>query len=189
MAIANGIVLTFACLVGLAGCSSADGGSGGTVGKESPIESLSGEQLCRMLPQKALELQFSDVEFFDPKGRVDGRDPNPRVHCHYGGDALGLDTSVHNTVPSLGAKGNLELVFTDTNEDVTEYEPVAGLGAAAGYGPTALLDDLGGNTLAVILNAGNHQYTIELNTMPEAKLEQLKPLAEELLSHLEAALA
>lgn len=187
---ARRVALAFACLLGLIGCSSADGGSGGAGDTQSPIESLSGDDLCRMLPLKLVERQFDDVEFRRTEGRVDGRLPNPSPSCYYGGDVLGLTTRVDTTLRPLGVQGNLDLAFTevdtDLNEEVIEYERVEGLGAAAGYGPVPL--GMASNHLVVIFEVGHDHYELKLRTSAEAKLKQLKPLAEVLVPPLQLAL-
>lgn len=144
-----------------------------------------------MLPLKLVERQFDDVEFRRAEGHVSGRGLIAGVSCHYGGDGLGLDTTVRRTSRAIGVQEALDLVFTevdaDLNEELIEYERLDGLGAAAGYGPTVPLG-LAGNTLAVIIVVGQNTYKVGLRTMPDATLEQLKPLAEVLVPRVESAL-
>lgn len=186
---AKRVAVSIACLLGLTGCTSADGGSGGTGDLQSPIKSLSGDELCRMLPLKLVERQFDDVEFRRPEGRVDGRLPNPSPSCYYGGVGLGLTTRVDTTLRPLGVQGNLDLAFTevdaDLNEEVLEYERVDGLGAAAGYGPVPL--GMASNHLVVIFEVRHGHYELKLTA--SAELEQLKPLAEALVPRAQSALS
>lgn len=185
---ARRVALALACLLGLTACSSADSEPEGT---RNPTESLSGDDLCRMLPLDRVERQFDDVEFFRAEGQESGRGLDTGISCNYGGGGLSLRTTVRKLLARQTVEAHLDLEFTevdvDLNEEVIEYERLDGLGAAAGYGQTVPLG-LAGNTLAVILIVGRNQYKVGLSTRPDATLEELKPLAEVLVPHVQSAL-
>lgn len=191
---ANRYALALACVLGLSACTSAGGGPGGANDKRSGFDSLTGDEMCRMLPLDLVQRHFPDVEFYRTKGRVTGRDGGAfgstrGVDCHYGGDSLGLDTTVQRTLGGRDVDAHLDLEFTDVNDQVIDFRRVSGLGSGAGFGRSPGLGDIASSTLAVIFDAGSGQYKLELSTIPDAQLRQLKPLAEALLPRIQDALS
>jgi hypothetical protein len=87
----------------------------------------------------------------------------------------------------------LDGVFTDLTEEskpVGDYEPVPGLGVIAGFGNNAVLSqgNIAARDLGVVLRIGDERLLLTLSTTGRATLEQLRPLAEELVQNLQAAL-
>ncbi|MGH3762246.1 hypothetical protein [Actinophytocola sp.] len=85
----------------------------------------------------------------------------------------------------------LDRGFTDLvseSEAVGDYDRIDGLGAGYGNAP---LD--GGRVdqslLVVVFTAGDEQFPLDITVSPQTPLEQLKPLATDLLTALEAELS
>lgn len=161
------------------------------------LSKLSGDDMCGLLPKPDVEQAFAD-KVTKVKGDSMAKAPFTIVSCRYAiefelMEVETLPPSV-NTKVSMGyRKKNLQQsmdkAFTDLDDKVVDYEQVDGLGTAAGFGPDAMLEDLGGHVLVVLFDAGGESYKLEVGASPKATLDQLKPLAEKLLAGLQKQLA
>lgn len=155
------------------------------------LTELSGDELCDLLPAKSVEDAFGD-KVTKTKGDSTAKAPFTIVSCKYSIDfklaeveTLPPGAEVKVSLPARGdEKQALDRAFTDLDDKVVRYEQVDGLGVAAGFGPDATLEDLGGDQLVVLIDAGGERYEMSVGATPKATLEQLKPLAEELLPGL-----
>jgi hypothetical protein len=201
-------VVGFAALLVLSACS-ADGGSatseGGRVGSGenegvSALEQLSGDQLCGLLSAETIE-QGLDITVEGSEGTERGRAPEMQPpyfltrSCDYSGtDGWAPSTYVTGEWDEDESDQQvLDRVFTDITgeaDSVGEYEPVPGLGTVAGFGSDATLSEGGvaGRALGVVFYLGDERLLLSIELLGSAELEQVRPLAEELLTRLEDAL-
>lgn len=191
--------------VTLAGCASGgDPVSGTPAGSDSEksssaLEKVTADQLCGMLSDDAIAKAL-DVEVKGTKTREWGRAPEMKTpyslhrHCKYQTDgfpSLSTDLSTQWNDRESDAQV-LEGVFTDITDEskpVGEYEQVQGLGEIAGFGSDATLSgaDVAGRHLAIVFRAGQERLLLTLTTLGRAKLDQLRPLADELLGNVKSA--
>jgi hypothetical protein len=202
--IARGTVLLASVLL-LGACSDSgadetkDAGTG-LPSQETALESLTPDRLCELLPNDAVE-QALDVKVNETSSRETGRPPFLSMTCTYDlefelMEVEILPPSVRIDVGQIRDKGVDELLddaFTDLIDDsrpVGDYERVDGLGEGAGYGadPThgGALDQ---SQLVVIFKVGDEVLRSVVAVSPQTPLDQMKPLATDLLKALESELA
>lgn len=181
------------------GAEPADGGS--TPGEAtSVVEKLTGDELCELLSTAAIERELG-VKVEGSEGNERGRAPvmqSPYFlyrECDYDTDPRrGFGTEL-NTKWDEGKSDRevLDGVFTDRTQEsdpVGDYERVPGLGVIAGFGSDATFaaGGLAKRNLGVVLRIGDERLLVTVSATGKATLEQLRPLAEELVKNVEAAL-
>lgn len=189
------VLLTSVLLLGACSNSAEDGDAGW----QTALEDLTPDRLCELLPTDAIE-QALDVAVTDAEGAESGRPPILSSRCRYGVEFTleevdllppALTTSVGQTLDK-SVDEVLDDAFTDLvdeSEPVRDYERVDGLGEGAGYGNDPLHGgNLDESLLVVVFTAGDERFQFDINVSPRTPLEQLKPLAVELLTGLEAEL-
>jgi hypothetical protein len=192
------VLLTCVLLLGACSDSAEDSGSG-EPRWQTALEDLTPERLCELLPDDAIK-QALDLDVKDTKGTKIGRPPILIKTCRYSVEfALAevdtLPPAVTTGVGQIRDKSVDEVLddaftdITDESKPVGDYERVDGLGDDAGYGT----GPLGGGTLdesllVVVFTAGDEQFKLDLTVSPKTPLEQLKPLATDLLTGLAAEL-
>lgn len=177
----------------LAGCSGAGGDSGGeTKGERAgdPVSGLDGNTLCGLVDRGTIEKQFGEP-ISDALGGVNPPEQRSSVVCDYIpksfaeadtddlADKLTVTTAV-TRVKEGTAKEALDAYLTSDGETVA-YEPVTGLGEAAGFASSKLDVRSGGSQLAVILKIGDTLVEVVTNAEPDATQDQLRPIADELV--------
>lgn len=190
----------------LVSCSSEGGGAepadgGSTPGEAtSVVEKLTGDKMCELLSTATIERELG-VKVEQSEGKERGRAPvmqSPYFlsrECDYDTDELpGLNTDLTTQWDEdTSDQEVLDGVFTDRTEESTpvgDYEQVPGLGVIAGFGKNAVLSqgDIAASDLGVVLRIGDERLLLTVSATGKATLEQLRPLAEELVKNLEAAL-
>lgn len=162
----------------------------------SALAELTGDDLCAALPGETIE-EHLGVAVAGNEGQERGRAPVMRTpyflsrECDYDTDGLpGLRTSLSTEWDESTSDAEiLDKVFTDVSaepESVGDYDEISDLGVTAGYGDDALLAsaDLAGSVLGVVLRAGEERLLLTMSTTGSATLEQLRPLADELMANL-----
>lgn len=199
------VFAVLSCVLLLGACAEktggggAEGGGGGAQRQDTVLESLTPKRLCALLPDDTIE-QTLDVVVTESKGRESGRPPILNKTCRYRlefelADVEVLPPDVTTGVAQTRDKGVDELLdraFTDLadeSEQVKPYERVDGLGEGAGYGDNPFLEsDLPESQLVVVFTAGGERFIFDVTVSPRTPLDQLTPLATELLAALEAEL-
>lgn len=104
-------------------------------------------------------------------------------------DALAVDTNVRTADEKAStAERALEAYLRDDDGKPVAYTPVDGLGMAAGYAGDDLGVRLGGAHLVAIVEDDGKFIEVTTKAEPDATLDQLKPIATELVEGVEAAL-
>lgn len=190
----------------LVSCSSAGGGAepadgGSTPGEAtSVVEKLTGDKMCELLSTATIERELG-VKVEQSEGKERGRAPvmqSPYFlsrECDYDTDELpGLNTDLTTQWDEdTSDQEVLDGVFTDRTEEskpVGDYEQVPGLGVIAGFGKNAVLSqaNVAASDLGVVLRIGDERLLLTVSATGKATLAQLRPLVEELVKNLEAAL-
>ncbi len=205
--VARGATAVAAVLL-LASCSSDDTpaageteGTGATdeAAATSVLEDLTADEFCAMLSAETIEPALG-VVVEGSEGIERGRAPVMRVPyflsrtCDYDTDTLpGIGTVLATEWDEDDTDADvLDRAFTDiVAEAVGDYEEVPDLGVAAGYGENPMLAqaDVATGVLAVVLrSAGDERVLLTVSTTGRATLDQLRPLAEELVANLEPVL-
>lgn len=200
-----------AAIVGVAALLTACGADGGSSEARPPaaetstaatsvLEGFTGDQLCDALATASIE-QALGITVEGSTGEERGRAPVMRTpyflsrHCDYEGGLPALNTALTSAWDEEDSDQQvLEGVFTDVLDEskpVGAYEPVPDLGVVAGVGDDPLLAqaEVAGRDFGVVLRVGEERLLLTLSTTGRATLEQLQPLAEELVANLESALA
>lgn len=185
-------------VLALASCSSdSDPGSDATpAGEEeaaSVLEDLSADDFCALLPAASIE-QALGVVVEGSEGTERGRAPVMRTpyflsrECDYRSGLPGLNTRLATEWDEDDTDADvLDRAFTDiVNETVGDYEEVPGLGVMAAFGANPMLAtaDVATGKLDVVLRAGDERLLLSVYTTGRATLDQLRPLAEELIAGL-----
>ncbi len=196
----TGIVVVMAAVL-LGGCGSGSGGSGGettTAGPDAtatdgPLAGLDGDKLCDMVDLALLEEHFGEP-FADTLGAVNPPEYESSVVCAYASQAF-IDAEVTELADELqvttkvtlvtaqGAQDALDASLVDDGETVA-YQPVDGLGDVAGYASSDVNVDSGGSYLAAIIEVDGAFVEVVTKADPEGTIEQLRPIADELLPEL-----
>jgi hypothetical protein len=198
-------VVTAAMLLG--GCGSDDTGNGPTgettagpdaTVADGPLAGLDGDKLCGMVDLALLEEHLGEP-FADALGGVNPPEQDGSVVCTYASQAfadaaaadltgkLQVTTKVTAVTGVSTAQGALDAALVDDGETVA-YQPVPGLGAAAGYAGSELNVDSGGSYLAAIIEIDGEFVEVVTKADPEATVEQLRPIADELFPKVESEL-
>ncbi len=199
-------IVAVTVVVLLGGCSSGGGASGAggttTAGPDAtvadgPLAGLDGDELCGMVDLALLEERFGEP-FADALGGVNPPEQDSSVVCTYPSqafadaevadlaDKLQVTTKV-TAVDASSAKEALDAALADDGTTVA-YQPVDGLGAAAGYAGSDLNVDSGGSYLTAIVEVDGAFVEVVTKAEPQGSAEQLRPVADELLPKVESAL-
>lgn len=202
------VVVTAAVLLG--GCGSDDprteGGSGAettTAGPEAtvadgPLAGLDGDKLCGMVDTELMAAAFGEP-FADVLGGVNPPEQDGGVVCTYRSQAS-VDAEVDELEDKLQvtielvvaadastAQEALDAALVDDGTTVA-YQPVDGVGAAAGYAGVELDVDSGGSHLAAIVEVDGEFVRILVKADPQGTVEQLRAVGDELLPKVESEL-
>lgn len=167
----------------------------------SVVEDLTGDDLCAALSGATIE-QALGVPVEDSEGIERGRAPVMRTPyflsrtCDYdtGGQLPALTTALSSEWDEETSDEEvLDAAFTDVTaepEAVGPYEDLPDLGVLAGFGDDALLAkaEVAGQVLGVVLRIGEERLMVKVSTTGRATLDQLRPLADELVANLESAM-
>lgn len=175
--------------------ASDDAAPAGDEESASVLEDLTADEFCALLSAETIE-QALGVVVEGTEGTERGRAPVMRPpyflsrQCDYDTDQLpALDTYLATEWDEDDTDTDvLDWAFTDVvNETVGDYEDVPDLGVMAGFGPNAMLEqtDLATARLEVVLRAGDERLLLSVATTGRATLDQLRPLAEELVAGLD----
>jgi hypothetical protein len=185
-----GLLVVAAAL--LAGCSDDGGGSGAEPNDEragDPVSALDGDTLCGMVDRGTIEKQFGEP-IADELGGVNPPEQRGSVVCDYipksfaeaDTEDLGGELTITTTVTPAAAdsaKAALDAYLVADGETVA-YEPVTGLGEAAGFAGSKLDVRAGGSQLAVIVEVRDTLVEVVTKVEPNATQDQLRPIADEL---------
>lgn len=198
------VVVTAAVLLG--GCGSDPGDSGdettaagpdATV-TDGPLAGLDGDKLCGMVDRALLEEHFGEP-FADALGGVNPPEQDSSVVCTYPSqafvdadvadleDKLQVTTKVTSVTDASTAQDALDASLVDDGETVA-YQPVDGLGEVAGYAGSDLNVDSGGSYLVAVIEIDGAFVEVVTKADPEGTVEQLRPIADELLPKVESEL-
>lgn len=198
------VVVTAAMMLGGCGRDSGDpGGETTTTGPDAgvtdgPLAGLDGDELCGMVDLALLEERFGEP-FADALGGVNPPEQDSSVVCTYPSQAF-VDAEVADLADELQvttkvtvvdevstAQGALDASLVDDGEAVA-YQPVDGLGEVAGYAGSDLNVDSGGSYLVAIVEIDGDFVEVVTKADPEGTVEQLRPIADELLPKVESEL-
>ncbi|MGK8507064.1 hypothetical protein ACRS5S_03085 [Nocardia asiatica] len=185
----------------LAGCGDSEEGprSPSVSGNDHSLASVSDEELCAMVKSATIEKAFGQP-FPLRAPSVNTLDLPDAITCSYHPEAFANATgSALIELPSVEvaagapkadtAAAALASYMTDAQKAPVRYQPVNGLGTIAGYAGSGLGVGLyGGSHLAVILEINGKLIQAVVQGHPNARVEQLRPIADELIKGLEAAL-
>ena len=205
----TGIGMAMAVVL-LGGCGSDSGGSGGattggttTAGPhatvtDGPLAGMDGGKLCGMVDLALLEDRFGEP-FADALGGVNPPEQRGSVVCTYQSqafidaevadlaDKLQVTTKLTAVTDASSAQDALDAGLADDGKTVA-YQPVDGLGAAAGYAASDQNVGSGGAYLVAVIEVGGEFVEVTTKENPEATVEQLRPIADELLPKVESEL-
>jgi hypothetical protein len=210
----TGIVVVTAVVL-LGGCGNEDpdpggGGSGGETGEtttagpnatvaEGPLAGLDGDKLCGMVDLAKLEEAFGEP-FAEALGGVNPPEQDGSVLCNYQSqafmdaeiadleDKLQVTTKLTFASEATTAQEALDAALVDVGGTTVAYQPVDGLGAAAGYAGSELNVGSGGSHLAAIVEVGGEFVEIQVKADPQGTIEQLRPVMDELFPKVESEL-
>lgn len=161
--------------------------------EDEPVETsealvqLSGREMCALLPVRDVKRAF------DAKVELVGnskRDTPPQlVSCGYA--IHGTSRAADGELPNLNTIVRWPVGNKDAIDDAfgdARYQRVDGLGVAAGFGPGSVFG-ADGHKLVVLFGAGGERYQLGVGLTSTTTLKQLKPLAEKLLTGLQAQLS
>ncbi len=185
----------------LAGCS--DNGNGASAGRRTagstaaPVGRLDDDTVCGMVDRATVEKLFGEP-IANVRGGVNPPEQRSSVGCGYisksfvEADTEDLDNELMvSTDVTLSdadtAKDALDASLTDSGKTVA-YQPVAGLGLAVGYARSELNVLSGGSRLAAIIEIDGAFVEVVVKAEPEGTLDQLRPIADELVSDVEQEL-
>lgn len=204
-----GIVVAAAAMV-LGGCGSdepGDSGSGGettTAGPDAtvtdgPLAGLDGDKLCGMVDLAMLDEAFGEP-FADVLGGVNPPAQDSSVICTYQSqafmdseiadleDKLQVTTKLTFASEAMTAQEALDAALVDVGGTTVAYQPVDGVGAAAGYAGSELNVGSGGSYLAAVIEVGGEFVEVQVKADPQGTIEQLRPVMDELLPKVESEL-
>jgi hypothetical protein len=187
----------------LAGCGGqGEGTPGGTSAPTTggTLADLTGDKLCAMVNRATIEQQFHQ-SVRDAQGGRETHEKRESINCSYVTEslmdsnastiakALSISTTVRVASESAStAKKALDGYFVDQGAKTVAYTPLEGLGEAAGYADSKLKVRLGGNHLVAILPVKGKFVEVITKSEPDGTLDQLKPIAQELVKGAESAL-
>lgn len=193
------VAIAAVLLTGCAGDGDVDGERGGGKGG-GPLKGLDGDALCAMVDRATIEKQFNDPV----RNALGGKEPpgeRETVSCKYvtdsllnsdvkdAGKALSIGTRVRPARDGMKtAKEALDAYMVDWDAKTVDYQRVEGLGAAAGYASSELKVPLGENHLVAILDIDGSFIEVSANSEPVGTLDQLRPIADQLVKGVEAKL-
>lgn len=179
----------------LAGCDTKSEPTGDKV--SSPLAAI---DLCGMVDHATIEGQFNEP-VVDAQGGREEHIERETVSCIYVmkslmtadmenlNEALDVSTRLQAaTDQARTAEEALDAYLVDQNDEVVNYERVDGLGEVAGYADSALGVALGENHLVAILEVDGGFVAVVTKSSPEGTVEQLRPIAEELVKGVETKL-
>ena len=193
----------------LGGCGSDSGDPGGSAGgtttagrnatvTDGPLAGMDGGKLCGMVDLALLEDRFGEP-FADALGGVNPPEQRSSVVCTYQSqafidaevadlaDKLQVTTKLTAVTDASSAQDALDAAMADDGKTVA-YQPVDGLGAAAGYAGSDLNVGSGGAYLVAVIEVGGEFVEVATKAEPDATVEQLRPIADELLPKVESEL-
>ncbi|WP_053202241.1 hypothetical protein [Jiangella muralis] len=169
---------------------SSDASTAGDEEAASVLEDLTADDFCALLSADSIE-QALGVVVEGSEGTERGRAPVMRTpyflsrECDYSSGLPALNTRLATEWDEDDTDADvLDRAFTDiVAETVGDYEEVPGLGVIAGFGANPMLAtaDVATGNLDVVLRAGDERLLLSVNTTGRATLDQLRPLAEELI--------
>lgn len=161
-----------------------------------PLAKLSVDEMCPLVKKETIETAFG-VTVTEALADELGRDALRGVICRYRADTengayesssgaplrilTSIDVSFHRDAPTA-----LNESFTDVEGKVVDYQPVAGLGEMAGYGPDVAPGGRDGSVLTVVFSANRARLVLTVQATSGAELAQLELIAAELLAGLNA---
>lgn len=177
----------------LAACTPPGKSETGSLALFRPLAALSADEMCPLVAKQTIETAFG-VTVNEALGDELGRDALRGVICRYRADTTNgggyespagaplrvltsIDVSFHRDDPTA-----LNESFTDVAGKVVGYQPVAGLGDIAGFGPDVAPGGRDGSVLAVVFHTERARLLLTVQAMPGAELAQLEPIAAELLA-------
>ncbi len=201
------VVVTAAVLLG--GCGSDDPGTGGDSGEtttagpnatvtDGPLAGLDGDKLCAMVDVAMVGEAFGEP-FADVLGGVNPPEQDSSVLCTYQSQAF-MDSEIADLADKLqvttkvtatdasSAQEALDAALADIGGTTVAYQPVDGVGAAAGYAGSELKVGSGGSHLAAIVEVGGEFVEVQVKADPQGTIEQLRPVMDELLPKVESEL-
>lgn len=194
------VVAGLCCAVlALTACSSNSDGSGTAAStptrgaaSTSVLDKLTPQQLCDLVDSASIKQAVGAA----PEGKDSRRSGKPPLTttytCAYRMGVPSLTTEVATTEPAMADRKVLDGAFTDYSKAEAgqgKYDPVPGFGLLAGYGPEPTLSsaDLNTDKLAVVFRIGDERLLLGVSVLGRTSLDKLKPLAEELMKNLQAA--
>lgn len=195
----------------LTGCSgdngdNGDNGDGGANGERTedkasgPLAGLDGDKLCAMVDRATIEEQFHEP-IRDTLGGVNPPEQRGSVVCDYVTESL-LESDVEDIDEALSisvkvtdvsdkattVEEALDAYLVDSDGKTVDYERVDGLGDAAGYAGSELGVRLDENQLVAILEVDGAFIEVVASSEPVGTLDQLRPIADELVKGVESEL-
>lgn len=191
------VVSVCAAVLVLAACSSEGTDTGQDpqppTQESSGLEALTEQRMCDLLSDEAIEKVF-DTKVEGREGMKRGRAPiSLSYECSYDSDGFpAVSTDLTTTRSSESDQEVLDGVFADrTHEDraVGPYQEVPGLGTLAGFGRDATLGKaVNASTLGVVFTVDSERLLLTISVTGQAELEQVRPLAEELLANAKSTM-
>ena len=210
MRIAMGILAGAVLL--LASCSGDSGDTGGTndnkgsggetTGEQAsgPLAGLDGDTLCGLVDKATVEALVGE-EIVDQLGGINPPEQRSSVICDYltrsfaEADNDDLAAAPKMTVKVTAARDGdgtaeeaLDAYLTNLDGEVLAFQPVDGLGAAAGFAGSEFEPLGGGSQLAAIIEVDGALVEVVAKLEPTGTLDQLRPVADELVKGVEAEL-
>ena len=202
-------VVAAAVVVLLGGCGGDAGGTGDSGGggtttagskatvSDGPLAGMDGGKLCGMVDRALLEEHFGEP-FAEELGGVNPPELDSSVVCSYPTQAF-VDAEVADLADKLQVTTKLTAVDASSAQEALDaslvddgktvaYQPIDGLGAAAGYAGSDLNVDSGGSYLAAIVEVDGGFVEVVVKADPDGTVEQLRPIADELLPKVESEL-
>ncbi|WP_091667966.1 hypothetical protein [Amycolatopsis marina] len=149
--------------------------------------------MCDLLSDEAIEKAF-DTTVEGSEGMKRGRAPvTVSYECDYDSEGFPtVSTDLSATRSSESDQEVLDGVFTDrTQEDkvVGAHQAVPGLGTLAGFGRDAVLGKaVNASSLGVVFTVDSERLLLTISVTGKTELEQVRPLAEELLANAKSAM-
>ncbi len=205
------VVVTAAMLLG--GCGSDDTGNDSgndsagettTAGPDAtvadgPLAGMDGDKLCGLVDLAVLDEAFGEP-FADVLGGVNPPEQDGAVICTYQSqafmdsevadleDKLQVTTKLTFASEAATAQEALDAALADVGGTPVAYQPVDGVGAAAGYAGSDLNVGSGGSYLAAIIEVGGEFVEVQVKADPQGTIEQLRPVMDELFPKVESEL-
>lgn len=158
------------------------------------VAGVDGDELCDAVDHDTIAKQFGEaVEEAQPGRNVPPEQDVEFVSCNYvmeslmgaeGMDeieqALDISTRVKPAAEkATSAKDAVAAYLVNFDGEHVAYEEVTGLGEAAGYAAGDVR--LGGSHLVAIIEDDGELFEVLVKAEPEATLDQLRPIADELV--------